>query len=47
MNEVKLPRKFWNGRRKRPRNSWMQAVKTGMREEGINSIGKMDKKRIE
>ena len=41
MNEERLPRKSleWcppgRSRKGRPRNSWMQEVTTGMREEGI------------
>ena len=37
------------GRRRkvRPRNSWMQEVKTGMREKGINHMEWIDRGRME
>jgi hypothetical protein len=44
MNEERLTRKIldWcppgRRRKRRPRNSWIQEVTTGMREKGINNI---------
>ena len=50
MNEERLPRKslewYPPGRRRkeRPRNSWIQEVRTGKREKGINNIEWIDRK---
>ena len=42
MNEEMLPRKMlrWcpHGKKRRPRNSWMQEITTGVRRKGINSM---------
>ena len=49
MNEERLPRKIleWyppgRRRKERPRNSWLQELKPGMREKGINSMEWIDK----
>ena len=51
MSEDRLPRKILElcppgrGKDGRPRNLWMQEVTTGIRENGINNIGRMDRQR--